>query len=79
VLHYSYDILGVSEKYDLAEGAVFMSDNRYSYSLSPYVNINVSLSLITVARVDSTLQPCSSNQCDTARLTRPSNRVHLIP
>ena len=29
---------------------------------------HLSLSLITVARVHWTLQPCSSNQCDTARL-----------
>ncbi len=43
---------------------------------------HLSLSLVTVARVHSTPQPCSSNQCDTARLesklTRCSNDVHLI-
>ncbi len=33
-----------------------------------YIYFYVSLSLITVARVHSTLNPCSSNQCDTARL-----------
>ena len=53
------------------------------HSVSPYVILHLSLSLITVARVHSTLQPCSSNQCDTARLEskliRRSNDVHLIP
>ncbi len=52
-------------------------------SVSPFAFLHLSLSLITVARVHSTLQPCSSNQCDTARLesklTRRSKHVHLIP
>jgi hypothetical protein len=45
--------------------------------------IHTSLSLITVAHVHSTLQPCSSNQCNTAhlesKLIRRSNHVQLTP
>ncbi len=54
------------------------------HSVLLYVFLHISLSLITVARVHSTLQPCSSNQCNTAYLEsklthRHSNHVHLIP
>ena len=38
------------------------------HSVSPYIFLRLSLSLITVALMHSTLQPCSRNQCDTARL-----------
>ncbi len=34
----------------------------------PMYILHLSLSLVTVARVHRTSQPCSSNQCDTARL-----------
>jgi hypothetical protein len=53
------------------------------HSVLPYVFLHLSLSMITVARVHSTLQPCSSNQCNTAhlepKLTCRSNNNHLIP
>ncbi len=38
------------------------------HSVLPYLFLHLSLSLVTVARVHSNSQPCSSNQCDTARL-----------
>jgi hypothetical protein len=45
--------------------------------------LHISLSLITVSRVLSRLQPCSSNQCNTAhlesKLTCHSNHDDLIP
>jgi hypothetical protein len=55
-----------------------------THSVSPYVYIHLSQSLITVDAMHSTLQPCSSNQCDTARLESKLTRrfktyVHLIP
>ncbi len=45
--------------------------------------LHIRLSLITASCVHSTLQLCSSNQCNTAhlesKLTHRSNHVHLIP
>jgi hypothetical protein len=44
---------------------IYVTDIQYRNVLCI---IHISPSLITVARVHSTLHPCSSNQCDTARL-----------
>jgi hypothetical protein len=43
-------------------------DVQYRTSYRPIDILQISLSLLNAARVHSTLQPCSSNQCDTARL-----------
>jgi hypothetical protein len=52
-------------------------------SIAQCIFMHLSLSVIHVSREHSTLQPCSSNQFDTARLesklTRRSKDVHLIP
>jgi hypothetical protein len=52
-----------------------------TFSIELYIFLHISLSLITISSAHRTLQPCSSNQCDTARLesklTRRSNHVHL--
>ena len=53
------------------------------HSVLLYIFLLISLSLTTVSRVHSTVQLCSSNQCDTTRLesklTCHSKHVHLIP
>ncbi len=53
------------------------------HSVLLYVFLHISLSLITVIRLHSTSQPCSSKQCNTARLESKlichSKHVHLIP
>ena len=40
--------------------------------------LHISASLITVARVRSTLHPCSSNQCDTARLESKLTSIQIM-
>ena len=55
-----------------------MGRNTVKHPVSPYIFLHLSRSL-TVARVHSkTLHPCSSNQCDTARLESKLSSIQIM-